>query len=247
MKQEYKHLEKLDLREIHEEQSQKFEKISCPSCSTHISADNLNLQNKIGKCNNCDVIFSLDKEVEKLKSNNIVKQHVLRPAGIDLFSFKDDLEITIQRSVSGFDAFAAGFLSLMTLVFFIAHFDGGNVSIFIPVGLFIAFVYYLYKCFNHSKNKTYLEVNKKELNIKSVPNTFSKDESYVSENIDQVYIRKSATMGGYYDVNLLINDSSGQIHKKLLHINSLSKAQYLEQEIEKHLGIKDRKVMEEDI
>jgi len=51
--------------------------------------------------------------------------------------------------------------------------------------------------------------------------------------------------GTYYlDIYVIVNGSNGQKHQKLLSVNTLTKAKYLEQEIENYLGIKDRKVLE---
>ena len=48
----------------------------------------------------------------------------------------------------------------------------------------------------------------------------------------------------YLDIYVIINGSNGQQHQKLLSVNTLTKAKYLEQEIEKYLGIENRKVLE---
>ena len=47
---------------------------------------------------------------------------------------------------------------------------------------------------------------------------------------------------------MIVNGAEGQRHVVLIpKVSSLSKAKYLEQEIEKHLGIKDRKVPESNV
>jgi len=45
-----------------------------------------------------------------------MKQEIFRPEGIDLFHYKDDLDITIQQHFQGLDAF--GITLLPVLVFF---------------------------------------------------------------------------------------------------------------------------------
>jgi hypothetical protein len=46
---------------------------------------------------------------------------------------------------------------------------------------------------------------------------------------------------------MIINSLEGQIHEKLITINTLSKAKYIEQEIERYLKIEDRNVPEADV
>ena len=47
-------------------------------------------------------------------------------------------------------------------------------------------------------------------------------------------------------MRMIVNGLEGQRHIRLIpSLNSLSKARYLEQEIEKYLGIIDREVLEE--
>ena len=103
--EEYKPIEKLELKGFQKELPKVFKKINCPSCAKEVTADNLNLQNSVAKCGNCNVIFSIEEEVEKVKTKKEMKQEIFRPEGIDLFSFRDDLEITVQQHLQGINAF----------------------------------------------------------------------------------------------------------------------------------------------
>ena len=101
-----------------------------------------------------------------------------------------------------------------------------------------------FNAFNYSKNKTYIDINDKFLNIKSRPKNFKKDRSYAVGDIDQLYIKPDSDGMGYFTVHMITNNIEGQKHEKLLTVNTLSKAKYLEQEIERYLNIEDRKVPE---
>ena len=52
---------------------------------------------------------------------------------------------------------------------------------------------------------------------------------------------------GYYTIHMIINGLEGQKHEKLMTVKTLSKAKYLEQEIERYLKISDREVPEAGI
>ena len=52
----------------------------------------------------------------------------------------------------------------------------------------------------------------------------------------------------HYDIYMIVNGFEGQKNIKLIpNLDSKSKALYMEQEIEKHLGIIDRAVLEETV
>ena len=86
------------------------------------------------------------------------------------------------------------------------------------------------------------------MTIKNRPNNFKKDQIFDTTDIDQLYLKRDPS-NGYILVKMVINSPAGQKHIKLVGIapGKLSQAKYLEQEIERYLGIKDRKVVESNI
>jgi len=65
-----------------------------------------------------------------------------------------------------------------------------------------------------------------------------------------VYIKSITSSSGTKGVAIfmIVNDVNGQKHVELIKsVNSRTKAKYIEQEIEKHLGIKDRRVLDEEV
>lgn len=242
-KESYKPAEKLELKEVTKETAKVFKKIHCPSCEGEVNADNLNLQNSVAKCSNCNVIFSIKEELDSLILDEEIKQEFLRPEGIDLFYFKEDLEITVQQHIQGLDL--AGLILFPALAFFaILIYFVKSIPIYFPIGFTLASFYYIYRSMNYSKNKTYIDVNDQFLSIKARPKHFVNDKKYAANDIDQLYLKHAADGSGHYTVFMIINGIEGQKHEKLLTVNSLSKAKYLEQEIERYLNIEQRKVPE---
>ena len=93
------------------------------------------------------------------------------------------------------------------------------------------------------KHKIYVQLNEEELTIKWRPKKLKHDRRYNSKDIDQLYVSKGME---HYDIKMIINTDVGQKHVRLIsNIQSISKVKFLEQEFEKHLGIKNRKVPEE--
>ncbi len=241
--EQYKPAEKLDLKNIKREFPKVFKKVHCPSCEEEVNADDLNLQNSVAKCGSCNVIFSIEEEVEIVKTKKEMKQEVFRPEGIDLFHYKDDLDITIQQHFQGLDVFGIILMPALAFFSFLFHFAKG-VPIYYPIIFTLGSLYFIYRALNYSKNKTYIDINDRALSIKSRPKNFKKDKTFDAIEIDQLYIRHAVDGSGYYSIYMIINGLEGQKHEKLITVNTLSKAKYLEQEIERYLNIEHRDVPE---
>lgn len=237
--------ERLKLPKIKKEFPKVFKKVTCPSCSTDIGAENINLQNSLAKCGGCDVIFSIEEEVASLKPKEEVKQNFFRPEGIDLFHYKDDLEISIKQHVSGLDAWGVSLVPIFALAAVFLYFVEG-IAFYYPFVTTLVSLYFIVKAFLYRKYFTYIDINDRFLSIKSSPKNLKKDKSIPVEDIDQIYLKHSGDGIGIA-LYMVINDPKGQQHQKLLSVKNLSKAKYLEQEIERYLGIEDRKVLEATI
>lgn len=246
--EQYKSAKKLKLKNLKKEFPKVFKKINCPSCENEVAADNVNLQNSIAKCSSCNVIFSIQEEVDNIKTKKEIKQQTLRPEGIDLFYYRDELDITIQQHIQGFDLWAISFSPLIAFSLIAFYYlEEFTIPLYIPIIFSLLAFYFIYKAFNYSNYKTYIDVNNSSLSIKHRPKNFRKDKMYAADEIEQLYLKPSNESGGHYTINLIINGLEGQKHEKLMTVNSLSKAKYLEQEIEQYLNIIDREVPEASI
>jgi hypothetical protein len=243
--EKYKNVEKLELKKHENEFSQRFKKIYCPSCDDEIVSNDINLQNSVAKCSSCNVIFSIEEEMVNVKTLNRIKEQILRPEGIDLFYYGDELDITLDQHIHGFDAWAIAFAPLIAIGAILVFFIGEHViSPYFPISFSLIAIYYIYKAFTYSNNKTYIEINNRFLSIKYRPKNFKKDKMYAADEVDQLYLKPSSDGMGYYTIHVIINGLEGQKHEKLITVKTLSKAKYLEQEIERYLNISDREIPE---
>jgi ribosomal protein L37AE/L43A len=235
---------KLELKELANQLSSgDHQKINCPACNSSVSAESININDKIAKCNHCDVIFSFQKEIINLLNVKQIKQEVLRPEGIDVFYFQDDLDITIQQPVSVLEAIAAASLPLFAIIATVVFFDKSNVSILIPAFFWFLSLLSIFNLISIRKHKIHITIDNQRLSIIRRPKKFIKDKSFMVNDIDQIYLKKESTI---YSINMIVNNAMGQKHISLITgLDSMSKARYLEQEIERHLGITDRSVPEE--
>ena len=242
---EHKEIEKykLELRELNADPAVEYKKISCPSCIENIPADNININDKIAKCNHCNVIFSFQKEVLDFTTKEKIKQELIRPEGIDVFYFKNDLNISIEQPVSAVEGLLGSLIPIFAVFFTFIYFVKSDVPLLLPVITWGLGIYPLINLIHRSHHKIHICIDSRNLSITRRPKKFMKDQSYTSSDINQIYIKE---IDGRYSVYMIVDGINGQKHIKLISgIDSISKARYLEQEIELHLGIPDRRVPEE--
>ena len=246
---EYKGDYKLKLEKLKKlslEPKPSFYKIPCPSCSENVLATNLNINDKIAKCDDCNVVFSFQETIKNLLTGKEeVKQKIIRPEGIDLFYFQDELDITIQQPYSILEGVVGGIGIPLALLFMVLAFlKPGLFPIIIAAFFSLISAYPIYSWINHSKQKIYISINDQFLNIEWRPKKGNKDKSYDRYDIDQFYVSRNPNTG-YFEIRMVLNGLEGQKHVGLFPVMNLTKAKYLEQEIERHLGITNKKVLEE--
>lgn len=253
-KSKYKTAHKLELKEIKKEFPKVFKKICCPACDEEIAADNINITKSVAKCGGCNAIFSIEEdltllteEAEKtLPKKHTAKQEFFRPEGIELFHFKDDLDITVQQPYHWVDLVGVIFLPLFAFIVGLG-FMKGTLSMSPLLAMILGSLFFVYRIWSYPKYKTFIDINEEYLSVKSRPKNFKKDQTFRSADINQLYIKKAADGTETYSIFLIINGLSGQYNKHLVTVNSISKAKYLEQEIEKYLNIEDRPVPEANV
>lgn len=237
---------KLDLKKLDKDSSD-FKKINCPSCSSETPAADINIQDKIAKCSSCNVVFSIETKVSSLLAKPVLKQEVIRPEGIDIFYFQDDLDITIKQPVSAGEIILACFVPFFTLIFTALFFfpknGGSGPPAIFPVVSWILSGLLLANFINRSKHKIHIVVDDKMLSIYRKPKKFVKDKHFNNNEVNQIYVTK---INHLFSIVAIVDGLDGQKHVPLIKgLTSFSKARFLEQEIERHLNIEDRGVPEE--
>jgi len=241
---------KLDLKTIKPEFPKPFKKICCPSCNGDVPADNLNINDKIAKCNNCNVVFPFQEDIANFDTTpRKVKQEILRPEGIELFYYKDELDISFAQPTMWVDVILAIFSPFFVMASFgtsIAFFTKG-IPILVPLLFLIPTIFMIWYFIQQyqQKHKIHLTIDDRNLHIQWRPKNLHKDKSYRIQDINQIYVKKRKDMD-LHGIYMITNSGAGQKHVMLTSVRTISKAKFLEQEIERHLGIQDREVPEED-
>ncbi|MBX2874704.1 MAG: hypothetical protein KTR30_21455 [Saprospiraceae bacterium] len=241
---------KLELKEveIEVEDTSSYTKIGCPNCGSDVPASDLNINDKIAKCGNCNVVFSFQKEVRELEVAEQVasKPEIIRPEGIDIFHFEEEMDITMDQPISVPEVLLGSLVPFIGLLFILAYFASDKeFPLWLALMGGVASFLSILNLVNRSNHKIFINIDDRFLSIKRRPKKFIQDQQYNISEIDQLYLR---VIGGYHHIYMLVNGPGGQKHVKLVsNLQSTSKARFLEQEIERKLGIKDRRVPEETV
>jgi len=248
--EEYQYKEKLELKDLDLPDSSAH-KVSCPSCSQAVTADNLDLKTHVAKCGNCNVIFSFSDIVDKVRDSAGFTE-VQKPEGISINQIGNDLEISVRQPWTLFELIGVSFapvlfvlLTSLFIAFVAPTLAGKMVLVTFLVAALTAYISYFFIRKEHRLN---VHIDDNHLYIEHRPKKLVKDKSYPIKDIIQIYTKNIA--GGnntmIASVFMVIKGKEGERHIQLIKpVSSLSQAKYIEQEIEKQLKISDRRVPDE--
>lgn len=247
MHKEYKHKVKLaDLPDL--ESGEKLaDKIICPNCNAGVSAKDTNIQEMVGKCTSCDSIFSLKPIAASLNAevDTLFTENLGRPAGVELNYFNDEMEISLKQNQvfsTLLVILAPLFLFLGVLIFYKKGFDWAAGMAAVSAVLTALGTWNLV---NGRKHRTYVTLSKTRLDIEHRPKNLTKDRSFSTASIEQFFVSADLQLGGFA-IYALVNSPEGQKRQKIVGgLKSQIKGKYLEQEMERYLGIKNKKVIGE--
>lgn len=238
--EQFKHVERVELGKA--EPEKKFTKITCPSCSAGVSAEDINIHDKIAKCSSCSAIFPFEQEVLALQTLTKTKEEVRRPEGIEVFQHQNNLELIIDQPLHPLEIIIPTFLYLFAFMFTAIFFTKGMAK-GLFFGTWVLTIASTISLIGRKKHKAYLEVDEDYIGIYWKPRKFYKNKRFPIADVDQVYTK---SFGGRGSVYLILNGADGEKHVKLMeNLESKSKARFIEQEIERHLKIRDRAIPEE--
>lgn len=227
------------------EQTSKGAKVHCPGCAVEVPVSDINIVDMVGKCHSCNSIFSFAQTVQQLlaSSDDLITDDIGRPEGIELNYFQDELEISAKQEFPVLDtilACVAPFTSLIGLGMFVG--EGWIGGLFLMIASLLVFVYSVVKLIRSKRNRIYINIDHHRVEVIFRPKNWVKDKSFSTGDIEQVFVKADPVMGGHA-VFLVVNGVVGQSQKRLIGgIKSLLKAKYIEQEIERHLEIPNKKI-----
>ncbi|QQS30838.1 MAG: hypothetical protein IPM47_07915 [Sphingobacteriales bacterium] len=225
-------------------------KLACEQCGAPVAAVNINIEKAIAKCTQCGCVFSFEKH---LPSAEPVKERteIDMPDGIDVLHLASELTLYIKWS-SAFNKFLLLFTAIwnsVVMLFVVVAILTGQwiILLFISIHLSVAIglTYYLIAL---RFNTTEISVTKQRVTIRHKPIwvPFFKNREVNALDIKQLYTaqyvagRVNQQPQYAYEVKLITK--SDQSIRILHGLKRPVQAQYIEQEIEKYLQIKNVRV-----
>lgn len=235
----------LDLNSPDSSETKNFIEICCPKCDSAVPVNDLDLDEKLGKCNSCNVVFAFDKEIASLKNEHRkTRQRILRPEGIDMFHFNDELELSFKQSFSLAEQLMLTLVPFFSFALVGILAEAGLPSLVIMSPFLISFLLAAIYFITRKRQVKYIKVDSKELRLMQHPNVLKTTAVFAAHDISQLYVKQDSSSGSWR-LMMLVDEGGGQKHVKLTQVRTASKAKFLEQEIESYLNIEDVVVPEE--
>jgi len=227
--------------------------IHCSNCDHEIEHADINIDKAIAKCSNCNNVFSFEEEVRDVRQ----RPEIFMPEGIEMMEFMSELDIRYKwRHAKPMNGFLMAFTiiwNVMLLPFILMAIASGQWVVLLGISAHLAVgVGLIMHMITTFFNSTYLIVDEHEIIVEHAPIRlpfFVKDQYINVESVEQLYVKKytsSKTNGRpNYAYAVHVKKNTGDDIRLLKGFTSKDKALYIEQEIERYLGILDRRVEEE--
>ena len=223
--------------------------ILCPTCRQVVPAEDINIKLAIAKCAACSTVFNFGDQVGSPEQTGHRRARVPMPKGIKVDESGPDL--VIRRSwwtpVAIFLLFFCGAWDSFLVFWYSIAFSGRApwIMIVFPVAhvaVGVGLTYFVLCCF---LNSTRITVRGGVLKIQHGPLPWRGNREILEGDIDQIYCKLKERRGRQgtqdtYDVNTVLTDN-----RKVTLLASLEdedQALFIEQALEEHLGIVDRRV-----
>jgi len=228
--------------------------LSCDNCGNSISGKDININNSLAKCENCQAVFNLKSDHFFIKNDRPGRPEMIMPEGTDVLTLTDSLDIRVDWLKSNPKS-SLGFLTFFTVMWngFLGVMAAGFLSsgafeniIFLSIHLIVGLglIYYLASVYMNYTDiivtNSYLEISQRP-----IPNPFSPTISIRPDEIEQLYVSKyvESTSNGQtnyaYGLHAILKN-----RKKVLLLKGMNRETqlYIEQEIERYLNIQDQDI-----
>ena len=229
-------------------------RLHCPKCANEIATKNVNIQNCVAKCEQCDSLFAFNTATVSFSSSIVedtaTRKVVKRPEGVNVYQNEEGLDITWrEQSQWAWLVIAGGGVMAglcLTLPFLGIPMTAGIMIVYM-LPLFLVAAGIVYWGVASLANTNHLIVADKQIQIKHVPlrlfPTKTTTYSRISQFYSGVFYHRRYHTIAYYGVNIVTNRGE---HKRFLeYLPSAEIALFIEQELETFLGIQDRPVLGE--
>ncbi|MDQ3015981.1 MAG: hypothetical protein M3R25_04565 [Bacteroidota bacterium] len=229
--------------------------LSCPKCRHFISGKDINIEKTLAKCGHCDHVFSFDHDPATKK---LIPAAVL-PKGVEILKLRSELDIrlkwteTTSKGGKFFMAFFTIFWNLIVLPFAIGAILSGTWGILLFLSAHLAVgLGLLWNLATLYVNQTSISITKRQLRIRTTPlkSFLWKSKEIDIDTIEQFYVTRyvqsTTNDNPNYAYALYAIIDTGEKISLVRGMNRETQI-YVEQEIERFLGIKNKKVPKESL
>lgn len=226
-------------------------KLNCPECAAEIPSNNINLDRMVAKCRECNAVFGFGDQLDSSEQQSLTRMPVPRPANLQIEHDGAYLRFTrrwfsvVYIMLGIFALFWNGFMAVWFGIAIISRI--WPIAIFgtlhATIGLVIAYI-----AVAGLVNSTLIRVGMGEIEVSHSPLPWFGKRRIETAGIAQLYSKEVSSRSRQrttlsYEVHLATQDGC-QI-KLLAGLDGSEQALYLEQEIERYLGLKDQAVRSE--
>jgi hypothetical protein len=232
--------------------------VACPSCGTTLRGEDMSMEAMAGRCRSCDALVDLRTVLPAAQGQAYAAPEarepipVPLPGGVHVEAHGRDLVI-VRRWFSWVYLFLAFFCVMWNgiLLFFygiIFAADGPLVAKLFPLLHVAAGVFITYMTVAGFVNRTTFRIERDHLTVRHGPVPWRGNRDVSTDVLEQLFCTEqvSRSRNGTsirYGVDAVLKD--GRHLKLATGLEAREQALFIEQAIEKHLGIADRRVRSE--
>ncbi len=223
-------------------------KIHCPSCSKEVPAANVDLSGRVAKCGACNNVFNCAGQMPASDGAPQAKSPAPMPKNFTVRHTGDGLEIVRTWFSAGtvfltffcliWNGFMIGwfYTALTQKVYSMAFF--GSLHAAAGIGL-------LYATLAGFLNKTYIRIAYNALKVTHAPIPWPGRRDIARQDIKQLYVKQithSGKHGHTHSYTVEVITTHGKTIKLVSGFPNTEEARFIEQEVEKYIGITDERV-----
>ncbi|MBI3926660.1 MAG: hypothetical protein HY319_14050 [Armatimonadetes bacterium] len=226
--------------------------VCCESCGNPLPVEDINLERLLARCKTCNRLFDCSSQLPSSAEPGWCgpspsRPEMPRPGSITLVPWGNQL--VMQRrwftpAILGLLFFCIAWDSFLVFWYSIAltQDDVPWIMIVFPIGHLAVGVGLTYTVLCGFFNKTEIRVDSGSLQVRHAPLPWPGQVSVPSRDLDQLFaVEKIGSKGSRsYELCALLKD--GRRVKLLDNASSSDEALYIEQQVEKHLHIADRRM-----
>ena len=200
-----------------------------------------------------DSIFQPQIDLSIIKVHPGKQEIIMIPPAIELLKTFSMMEVTIKwwKATSQWFMWFSFFWTAVTiLIIVLSLFSGNNILLFSTIPFAILGLIMFYSGICYLVNRTYITVDSQKISIEHRPMKFldQKDQHFPSDQVRQLFVTRykvANKKSPVYEYAVELKLKSNKTVRLINQLKTSETAEYIEQQIEHFLEIKDRKIKKE--